>query len=236
MQQLLSIHAQLENLIRDKIASGEYPVGSPLPSERKLAETYGINRLTVRATLKNLQQEGLVVAEHGRGNFVCSSKVRVSFATIRGFGAQLKQQGVHHVSRVLYAQKVPAGYAISRKFDLPRGTDLFRLIRVRIGNGRAVAIDDTYIPYTAISGVEEIDFATHSLYTALEANHVQLANAQQQLTIRRLQGEWAAALEVPENAPVFCVEHCVFDENRRMIEHTLSYVNPDRSTISSYLK
>lgn len=102
MQNTLPIHVQLENLIRDKIANGEYAIGSCLPSERRLAETYGINRLTVRAALKNLRQEGLIVAHQGRGNFVNSARNAFKLfqhprfrhsAEISGCGSH--QQGAH---------------------------------------------------------------------------------------------------------------------------------------------
>ena len=51
MQNNTPIYSQLEKLIKDKILSGEYKFGEAIPSERKLAETYGINRMTVRSAI-----------------------------------------------------------------------------------------------------------------------------------------------------------------------------------------
>ncbi|UUY06381.1 winged helix-turn-helix domain-containing protein [Svornostia abyssi] len=39
--------------------------GDPLPSERVLAEQFGINRHAVREAIKRLQQAGLVVVSQG---------------------------------------------------------------------------------------------------------------------------------------------------------------------------
>lgn len=236
MQNLLPIHVQLENLIRDKIASGEYVMGGPLPSERKMAEAYGINRLTVRAALKNLQKEGLITTIQGKGNFVCSAKMKLSFSTIRGFGAQLKEQGVAHTSQVLTAMKEPANYVLSQRFGVEKGFPLFRLTRVRFGNGHALAIDDTYVRYDSIANIEDIDFATHSLYRTFEENNIRLAKAQQVLSVYTMSGNSAQILELPDNAPVFCINHKVFDSDNRLVESTCSYVNPAHSSITSYLK
>ncbi|MEG1270849.1 MAG: GntR family transcriptional regulator [Ruthenibacterium sp.] len=236
MQNLLPIHVQLENLIKDKIASGEYAMGAPLPSERKMAEAYGINRLTVRAALKNLQKEGLVNAVQGKGTFVCSAKMKLSFSTIRGFGAQLKEQGVVHTSKVLFAKKVSAGYVLSQRFDVEKGFPLFRLTRVRFGNGHALAIDDTYVRYDSVRNIESIDFAANSLYRTFEENNIQLTKALQVLSIYNMYGPSAEILELPDGSPVFCINHKVFDSTARLVEYTYSYVNPAHSSITSYLK
>ena len=42
------IYLQLREIIRNKIEDGEYMPGTAIPSENKLAETFGINRVTIR--------------------------------------------------------------------------------------------------------------------------------------------------------------------------------------------
>jgi len=56
--------------LRDKISSGEFPVGSRLPSETELAEIFGVSRLTVRMALQKLSTQGLTVTKPGDGTFV----------------------------------------------------------------------------------------------------------------------------------------------------------------------
>lgn len=46
------------------------PVGARLPAERKMAEMYGCNFLTVRRALKQLVEDGVVVRKIGSGTFV----------------------------------------------------------------------------------------------------------------------------------------------------------------------
>lgn len=65
------VTAQVEQRVRDLIASGVVPPGKPLPSERVLAAETGAGRTTVRLVLSKLAAEGLIRAEHGRGYFVC---------------------------------------------------------------------------------------------------------------------------------------------------------------------
>ncbi|MGI5243128.1 winged helix-turn-helix domain-containing protein [Dactylosporangium sp. CA-139066] len=51
--------------IRAAILSGQYPPGSPLPSEQRLSTQYRCGRDTVRAALDVLRGEGLAVKARG---------------------------------------------------------------------------------------------------------------------------------------------------------------------------
>ena len=54
------LYIQLREVIRSKIEDGEYLPGTAIPSENQLAETYGLNRLSVRSAVEALENEGLL--------------------------------------------------------------------------------------------------------------------------------------------------------------------------------
>lgn len=56
--------------LRSAILSGEIAVGARLPAERALAETFGVNRVTVRAALSQLEAAQLVTVRQGSGYLV----------------------------------------------------------------------------------------------------------------------------------------------------------------------
>ena len=61
---------QIADHLRAAIGSGKLGPGEQVPSEWMLTQHYGVARMTVRAALRELAVEGLVVAQHGRGVFV----------------------------------------------------------------------------------------------------------------------------------------------------------------------
>ncbi|MEV4568529.1 GntR family transcriptional regulator [Nonomuraea sp. NPDC049419] len=63
-------YATLADDLRQRIASGEYPPGGMIPSETALMQAYGVARGTVRQALAELEREGLVVSQMGRGRRV----------------------------------------------------------------------------------------------------------------------------------------------------------------------
>ncbi|MGB9677400.1 MAG: GntR family transcriptional regulator [Candidatus Ratteibacteria bacterium] len=68
--ELITKYEQIAKKIEEKINLGEFIPGTKLPSERKLAEEYGISNMTVNKALSLLVAKGLLKREHGNGTFV----------------------------------------------------------------------------------------------------------------------------------------------------------------------
>lgn len=61
---------QIGSVLEERILSGIYPVGSRLPSERHLAEEFGVSRPPVRDALGMLAARGLTFSKPGGGHYV----------------------------------------------------------------------------------------------------------------------------------------------------------------------
>ncbi|MGY3653253.1 DNA-binding GntR family transcriptional regulator [Bradyrhizobium sp. LM4.3] len=57
------------------IADGRFAAGDKLPGEMEIAETYRVNRHTVRRALAALAERGIVRAERGSGTYVEAQKL-----------------------------------------------------------------------------------------------------------------------------------------------------------------
>ena len=69
----LHIYRQLMRQITDAIAGGRLRPGDKLTSQRELAEQLVIAPLTVKKAYDELEREGLIRTERGRGTFVTTS-------------------------------------------------------------------------------------------------------------------------------------------------------------------
>lgn len=68
--------------LRDLIRRGDVPVGERLPSERRLADELSLPRAVVRASLIELEREGLLECTHGSGRQVARPGRRLRQGTI----------------------------------------------------------------------------------------------------------------------------------------------------------
>ena len=62
--------ADVAQLLRESIQSGEFRSHQMLPSERKLAEQFGVSRGTIRVALAELAAANLVTTKRSHGTFV----------------------------------------------------------------------------------------------------------------------------------------------------------------------
>ncbi|MBW3090820.1 PLP-dependent aminotransferase family protein [Bifidobacterium miconisargentati] len=64
---------QIVDYLCGRIASGEWPIGSRLPSQRAMAERFGVNRSTIIAAIEELTDYGIVEGRHGAGTRIASN-------------------------------------------------------------------------------------------------------------------------------------------------------------------
>jgi DNA-binding GntR family transcriptional regulator len=70
MGRSISAYFLIGSIIRSKILDGRFQPGEKLPSEKDLANEFGVSLITVRAALSGLETEGFIVRRAGKGTFV----------------------------------------------------------------------------------------------------------------------------------------------------------------------
>jgi len=77
------MYLQIMEQIKQRIAVGDWKEGQPIPSIRQLAVDLQISVITVKRAYFELEREGVIVTQHGKGSFVASRP---------GLGAELREQ------------------------------------------------------------------------------------------------------------------------------------------------
>src|SRR5690348_15091893 len=97
-------HLQLKDLLGRMISDGLEP-GSPIPSERDLAEQHGLSRMTVRQAINALVADGRLERRLGRGTFVAQPKMDVQIRLV-GFTEDMRRRGMTASSRTLSFERI----------------------------------------------------------------------------------------------------------------------------------
>jgi len=75
------LYRRLADSIAAEIESGKYKVGERLPTERELADQFGVSRPTLREALIALEMLGMIEARHGLGIYVTRAQLPLTAAT-----------------------------------------------------------------------------------------------------------------------------------------------------------
>lgn len=64
------MYLQIMDQIKQKILTGDWPAGRALPSIRELSANTRVSVITVKRAYTELEEEGVIVTQAGRGSFV----------------------------------------------------------------------------------------------------------------------------------------------------------------------
>ena len=70
MSDNVKLYRKIADTVADAIESGRYKLGDRLPTERELAEQFGVSRPTLREAMIALEMLGMIEARHGLGIYV----------------------------------------------------------------------------------------------------------------------------------------------------------------------
>jgi DNA-binding GntR family transcriptional regulator len=66
----VTIYRQIVDYVTARIEAGDWEPGHRLPSERDMADRWGVAYLTIRRAMAVLRDKGLIVSVQGRGTYV----------------------------------------------------------------------------------------------------------------------------------------------------------------------
>jgi GntR family transcriptional regulator len=64
------MYLQIMEQIKQRVAVGEWPRGSEIPSIRQLAVALRVSVITVKRAYLELEREGVIITQHGKGSIV----------------------------------------------------------------------------------------------------------------------------------------------------------------------
>lgn len=224
----IPLYRQFKQLVERKLATGEWPVDQPLPTEMSLVEAYGISRTTVRQAFDELVTEGRVFRQRGRGTFVAPEKITQTLARLTGFAEELALRGLKPEVRVVNHGLEPAPEQVARALGLGNGAEVLHIERLVRVEGIPLFHDDSYFP-PGLLGVLSLDAVqSEPIYRLLEAAGNTPAEGEQSLGAIAIPPEVAAQLGVPAGAAGLQVTRVTVDALGKPMEFANAIYRGDR--------
>lgn len=219
------VYTQIYDVLRARIAT-ELAFDAPLPSEREIAESFGVARMTARKTIDQLVHEGLAYRVPGRGAYVARPRLVLPLA-LRSFTEDIRARGMQPGSRLLHARAESAGPAVAEHLHLRPGSDVHCLRRLRLADDQPIALETSYLPAERTTGLLGHDL-TGSLYNTLEtAFGLVIDGGSQTISAAVVGAEDAHLLRVARGSAALCFDRFSTAAGQPL-EYTTSIYRGDR--------
>ena len=224
-------YIQVRNALQEHIESGGWQVGDQLPGEPELCRMFEVSRTVIRQALKELELEGLIFREKGKGTFVAEPKIDQRMAQeLTGFYQDMIQHGLRPVTKILKQEMIPAPPNVAASLKLESGAMVIEIHRLRGIQDEFIILDPTYLPYALCPEVLHADFTSQSLYAFLE-DQLGLVISRAHRTLEAvLATEYEAQLlQIKVGDPLILLDSVAYLDNDTPVEYFRAFHRGGRS-------
>ena len=217
------IYQQLARLLEQAISAGRFQPDEALPSERVLAESLGVSRVTARSAIEQLAQQGLIIRRRGSGNYI-APRLEQPTGQLNSFSEELRKRGYTPSSRWLDRSVSVATIDEQLTLGLAIGTQVARLERLRLADDTVMAYEVSVVPQDILPDPQAVD---DSLYAHLQLSHQVPVRGLQHIRAVNATPSLAQQLGVPDGQALLFITRVGYSAAGQAMELTHSYCRCD---------
>ena len=145
--------------------------GTKLPTERELAALFAVSRSTVRDALEDMEADGVVIRQHGKGTYANPEALHIQANINPGpeFARMIRKSGHEDRMELASIKKVPADKRISGILRIEPGTPVVLLEKIFYADEKPAIICIDRFPEFLLEGeVTEDEYRRFSTFDILK--------------------------------------------------------------------
>ncbi len=164
----VALWRQVADGIERGIADGTYAAGEKLPGEMEIAESYRVNRHTVRRALAALAERGLVRPERGSGTYVEAAKLAYPLRSRTRFSEIVGAGGREPRGQLIAATEEAATRELAKLLGLKVAAPLVRIEALRLADRAPICVSTTWLSAERFPGAGDVFASVRSMTRLLE--------------------------------------------------------------------
>jgi GntR family transcriptional regulator len=220
---------QLAERLKTQILEQQLPPGGRLPTERELIARSGLSRVTVRAAVGILENEGWLIRRQGLGTFVAEPVKQELNSGVRTITEVLLSSGVTPQVEVLDHRVIAAPQRVA---DVLKLSEVLCIQRRYNDKDQPLALVTIYLPTDLGEAVDPLlspESPVETTYTMWEQRiGIPIDNAIHEIHAAAASRDVAAALGIAEGAPVLVLERTSFTAAGKPLEFVIFHHRPER--------
>jgi GntR family transcriptional regulator len=224
-------YIQLMDILREKVQQAVWRPGDQIPGEQDLCERYQVSRTVVRQALRELEYEGVITRQKGKGTFISLPKISEGLVQkLTGFYQDMIERGLKPGSQVLHQEVTPCNEKVARFLNIVPGEKVIDIQRLRFINDEPIQLVTTYIPYKMCPSLATTDLSNQSLYAFLEKEcGICIAKGHRIIEAVLANEHEAELLGIERGAPLLLLDSVSFSDDGQPIEYYHALHRGDRS-------
>lgn len=199
------IYIQLIDYLRRNIETGLWPLGERLPSLEKMADAFGVSRVTMRQAIQVLVQADLLVSCQGRGTFVTRNLPQRPYEILKTSWGELIRK-IEGTKVRLLEEDIRATCPLHCPIaGVSSPQDYHYMKRLHSQYGVPYAVIEVYLDEICFQKAPDM-YRSAPVLTVLGTQNVAVIQARQLLTIDVADTESATLLDLTRSAPVARVQ------------------------------
>ncbi len=233
MRRRLLVDEVRDTLARELILSGAVPAGELLPSESELTARYGVSRVTLRQSMRSLQDAGLISSRQGVGWTVLPGPEILQprldvLASLESFareaGTQVESADVEWLETTAQAEE-------SRRLQIPVGHPILVVRRVKVLSGTRVGCLIDTIPVGGVAfDVLRAEFAGSVLDILMAHEEIGLEYSDTEIRAVNLSEDIARRLSVQAGGAALYTDSLARTADGAIIEWAQGWLLPEHFT------
>jgi len=222
------LYVQLYSVLKAKIESGEWSVGSQIPTEDDLCKMYEVSKATVKLAVLDLARQGYLRRQQGKGTFVCKRVIPEGLTMHTSFKELMLDAGMDFSTEVLAKTVMMPTDDLDVKLSITADTHVIYIKRLRSVNGEPILLQEAYIPYQVCPALLEEDVVNNSLFDILEKKHaIKITKVKDFIEIAYLTDDDGRLLGLSGGSPALVMEQ-QFYSGESLIMYIRSIKRSDR--------
>ncbi len=230
-QSPIPLYYQIREHLRRQISRGVYKPADRLPTEKWLAETYGVSRVTVRKTLESLTADGTLCRRRGEGVYVAEARISRRLNQLTGLHQALAEAGIPVRSELFRAVWEKPSALAEEKLSLSPGERVLRVDRVRYARETPIVFQKLALRESVCPGLDPGRLREESLYAIVEKDYGHaIARSETEIGACSATAAMGRRLGIPARTALLLMRGTVFLADGRAMEYSENYYVPSRYT------
>ncbi|MCX9000038.1 GntR family transcriptional regulator [Rhizobiaceae bacterium BDR2-2] len=231
-------HQALAETLYHRIAEGEFPVGSALPTERDIAASEKVSRATVREALRFLENHGMIRRRQGSGTVVIArepQRLRMPLDSLEALLTYPQDTEVEVQSGEPLSPDDPA----FAEAELESGGNWWRVTFQRRMQGASAPVShiDVYLPEEYAAVEADIPAGGGSVFLLVEDRFgIHPAEAVVRIDAVQIDARRAQALGVAEGSAAVRIQRRYSDAAGRLYQVSVSIYPQDRYVFETVIR